>query len=249
MKFFLRAFYKFRIILPKFYFGKNVSELLLDHIEPVIYYDKWDIQPFNGQAQRLKTILTIARIFDATEVIETGTFMGSSTPYLASLASNKTYTIEIDKRNVYLANRRFKKNHTDLNIDLINGDSAVEIKNILKKIDPEVSRIIAYLDAHWLADIPTSLELSALDEWGGAWVAIIDDFKIENDLGFGFDEYNGTIIGKGIIPDIKEVSIFVPSHKSSLETGRRKGTGYIFNKKSQLLVRPEEFVELKQIFN
>ena len=52
---------------------------------------------------------------------------------------------------------------------------------------PKSERVIAYLDAHWESYIPTAVEIESLISWGGPWIALIDDFKIETDLTYGFD--------------------------------------------------------------
>jgi hypothetical protein len=238
---------RLRYRLPNFVFGVHLSELLLDHIAPAVYFDKWMIQPFNGQAVRWNTISAISREFNASIAIETGTFLGSSTPYLSSLVSGKTYSIEINPETFRKTSRRFRENHAHLDIELILGDSAIEIRNVLKKLDPNTTRIIAYLDAHWLDAIPTLDELLALTQWGGAWVAIIDDFKVPNDDGYGFDFYGSTTIGPDVVPKDSEISIFVPRGSSNLETNAKRGTGYLFNEKSKLIVKPEVFVDLIQL--
>jgi predicted O-methyltransferase YrrM len=242
-----RAWQRFRLWLPKFYFERHLADLLLERLEPYIYFDRWFIQPFNGQAQRLKTITALARSFNATNIVETGTFLGSSTPYLASLVSGKTFTIEINSDTAKLTKKRFDNNHSSLDIDLIVGDSAIEIERVLSKLDPSFTRIIAYLDAHWLDAIPTSAELLALCKWGGPWLAIIDDFQVEADNGYGFDKYENTVIGKNLVPKNFELRTFVPSQTSKVETGRRKGTGYIFNHLASKIINPQNFPELCEI--
>lgn len=242
-KIFLRIRYRF----PKFDFGVAFSEFLLDHIAPAVYFDKWMIQPFNGQALRWGTVSAIARNFNASVAIETGTYLGSSTPYLSSLVSEHTYSIEIDSDTFGKTSRRFRENHSQRNIDLILGDSAVEIINVLDKLNSTTTRVIAYLDAHWLEAIPTTDELEALTEWGGAWVAIIDDFMVPHDHGYGFDSYGNTTIGPDVVPKNCGISIFVPSVSSDLETNAKRGTGYLFNEKSRMIVKPENFSDLVQV--
>lgn len=228
-------------------FGAGFSEMLLDHIAPAVYFDKWMIQPFNGQAVRWNTISGISRRFEATVAVETGTYLGSSTPYISSLASGKTYSIEINQETLKKTTRRFRENHSGCDIELILGDSAVEIRKVLSKLDPKSNRVIAYLDAHWLDAIPTTDELLALVKWGGAWVAIIDDFKVPHDTGYGFDHYGETIIGPGIVPANSGITTFVPKVNSSQETGVKRGTGYLFNELSLAIVKPDEFSDLTRI--
>jgi hypothetical protein len=235
---------RIRRYVPKFVFGVNFSEFLLDHIEPAVYFDRWSIQPFNGQARRWQTISAIARKFQGSHAIETGTFLGSSTPYLSSLVSGKTYTIEIDKSSANKSLKRFAQNHAALDIELILGDSAVQITNILKMIDPKNQRIIAYLDAHWLEAIPTADEILALHNWGGVWIAIIDDFKVPAQGGYGFDRYGIVEIGPNIVPKSKGLRVFLPSGTPEHETGSRRGTGYVFSPVAVEIVRPDNFDDL-----
>jgi hypothetical protein len=242
-----RIYQKIRLHLPGFTFSVDFSEFLLDHIPPFIYFDRWSVQPFNGQLKRFQTISWICDTFEPTHAIETGTFLGSSTPYLSALVSDKTYSIEIDEKTAKKASKRFKHNHPKQNIELIIGDSATEIKRVLKFIDPKKSKVIAYLDAHWYDAIPTSDEINALNDWGGAWIAVIDDFEVKSDNGYGFDQYEQITIGQNIVPRIKGSSLYIPAGKSEKETGRRKGTGYLFSKKANALVQPalkKKFIKL-----
>jgi hypothetical protein len=218
---------KLRLMLPKFYFREQASEFFLDHIKPHIYFDRWSIQPFNGQARRFTTIAAIARSFKPTIGIETGTFLGSSTPYLASLISGEMFTIEIEPKSAKLARERFVKNHPKSKITLREGDSVLEMKNILKGINPQSERIVAYLDAHWYDAIPTTSEINALIDWGGPWIAIIDDFKVPSDENYKYDVYGDVEISQSILPNVQNLCLYVPSTPAYLETGRRKGTGYV----------------------
>jgi hypothetical protein len=218
---------KLRLMVPKFYFREQMSEFFLDHIKPHIYFDRWSIQPFNGQALRFSTISAIARSFKPTIGIETGTFLGSSTPYLASMVSDSMYTIEIEPKSAKLARERFAKNHPKSKIDLRVGDSVVEMHRILNEINPNDARVFAYLDAHWYDAIPTTSEINALIAWGGQWIAIIDDFKVPSDKEYKYDVYGDIEIGQNILPNNPDLCLYVPSTPAILETGRKKGTGYV----------------------
>ncbi len=227
---------------PRFYLNADLAPVLLDHIEPSVYMDHWSVQPFNGQARRIKSIFALAEAFAPTHVVETGTYMGSSTPYLASFASGPTYTIEIEEQYAARARKRFELNHAPLSIELVLGDSAQRIREVLARIPAHDSRVLAYLDAHWLDQIPTTEELEALDAWGGCWLAIIDDFKVEGDSGYGFDLYGDVVIGPAIVPDITAVQIWIPAELASRETGARRGTGYVVSAKAVPLI-PEHALE------
>jgi predicted O-methyltransferase YrrM len=160
------------------------------------------------QAERWNTISTIANRFKNTHAIETGTYLGSTTPYISSLVSEATFTIEINAKTEKKARKCFEKNHARRNIHLIHGDSVQEIKVVLKNIDPAASRVLAYLDAHWLDKIPTIEEITSLVEWGGPWIAIIDDFNVPLDNGYGFDHCGDVIIGPMLVPKLEELHVY-----------------------------------------
>ena len=63
---------------------------------------------------------------------------------------------------------------------------------------------MAYLDAHWEREIPTRNEPVELANWGGNWVAIIDDFKIPEGLSYGFDQYEDKTVDINLKPAYKE---------------------------------------------
>ena len=220
-----------RTRLPKYFFPTSVSYLFLDHVEPHVFMDNWSTLPFNGQARRMRLISALSLDLEVGVVIETGTYLGSSTPYLAGVFNCKTYSVEIDPFFAQRAQKRFENNHNDLNIELIIGDSAQKISEILSNVSQSTS-IFAYLDAHWLDAIPTEGELKALIEWGGDWIAVIDDFQIEADSGYKFDSYGSVVIGLNLIPIDKNLEVWVPKDDSKLETGVRSGTGIVFSSKS-----------------
>jgi len=216
--------------LPDGFFSTPVSYLLLDHIHPAVYMDDWSSLPFNGQVRRMSMIAALSRSIDASAVIETGTFKGSSTPYLAGLFKCKTYTIEINEFYASCAERRFKLNHKNLDIELRIGDSATEISKVLEEISSNET-VAAYLDAHWLSAIPTRQEIESLINWGGRWIAIIDDFQIEHDFGYKYDSYGDVVIGLPLIPNNDSLEVWLTHEESHLETGVRSGTAYIFSSK------------------
>ena len=193
--------------------------------------DNWSSLPFNGQVRRMRLISGLSLDLEIGTVIETGTYLGSSTPFLAGIFNCKTYSVEIDPFFAERAKKRFEKNHTNLDIELIIGDSDQKMREILLNVSKSKS-IFAYLDAHWLDAIPTEEELSALIEWGGDWLAVIDDFQIVDDSGYKFDSYGSVVIGLNLIPIDKQIEVWVPKDNSNLETGVRSGTGMVFSSKS-----------------
>jgi len=218
---------KLRDVSPRFFLPSAFAPLLVDHVEPHVFMDEWSVQPFNGQVHRIAAITAIAKALRPTIAIETGTYLGSSTPYLAGLAERGAITIEIDSFNADRAEQRFRRNHPALSIELLRGDSAELMRKALSQLNPETDRVLAYLDAHWHDQIPTTSELQALDDWGGLWVAVIDDFLVPGDPGYGHDSYGSTIIGPDIVPVSEGLKVWVVAAPSSKETGALRGTGVV----------------------
>lgn len=210
---------------PKFHLGRNLSLFLLHYIDPYIYMDRWFSRPFNGQIARHKQIQEIANSINPDVAIETGTFLGTSTPYLASMVSGRTFTFEFVPKYAEKARLRFQSEFSDLNIALIEGNSVIELHKLLKTIPPS-SMILAYLDAHWEKELPTAKELNELLLWGDKWVAVIDDFKVPGDNSYSFDQYGELAVDQSLVPN--GVRLFVPAQSATSESGARRGTAYIF---------------------
>ena len=146
-------------------------------------------------------ICLIANTLKPDYCIETGTYLGTSTIFLAGLA-RKTWTIEINEAFLQKAKNRFKYSCANLNIEAITGNSVLELPKILKSFSSN-EKVLVYLDAHWLHNVPTGNEISILNEWGDLWVAVIDDFKVDHDPGYGYDSYGNLEVSLNIIPNIE----------------------------------------------
>jgi predicted O-methyltransferase YrrM len=202
------------------------------------YFDLWFAQPLNGQYKRLEFFLNLLRIVKPTVLIETGTYLGSST-ILFSQFVNKIYTIESEPKYFQLSQKRFL-NLSITNIEAILGKSELTLKLILKKISPDSNPIlVTYLDAHWDKQIPITQELSQLIEWGGPFIALIDDFKVEDDPGYNFDEYDSVTVGLNLIP--QSLFLFYPNIQSNLEGGARRGLGIVLNDAARKMIDPSFF--------
>lgn len=212
----------------------GLPTLIMHKFPPYAYMDSWYAQSFNGQIRRTAKIVEIAENFNPTSVVETGTFLGSSTPALSSLTDGPVYTLEINKKFAQKAKTRFLKNHSNRRIELITGDSTVVLTTLLPKLnaDNNNSRVMFYLDAHWEERIPTYDELIIIDAHLDNWIAIIDDFKIEHDPEYGYDNYPSGSVDLTVVPRILDVEVWVPKGFSKHETGAKRGTAYVFSQQS-----------------
>ncbi len=178
-------------------------------------------EPFNGQATRRKTVDLLVREFSPETLIETGTFLGFTTRCLAGYGSH-TYTVEVSPRFRYAA--KFALRDLD-NVTMIWGDSATAVRHLAK--GSEVTRPLAYLDAHWEEDVPLDAELECLfSSWDDVLV-VIDDFRVPGEPGYGYDIYNGVPLSLDELSLPEGVTVAFPAITAVEETGSRRGTVYL----------------------
>ena len=242
-----RKYFRFRNYIPMFKFNRVLSEILLDRIDKLHFMDWWSIRPFNGQVRRTVQICLIAEDFKPNYAIETGTYFGTSTTFLCGLVTDQTFTIEINEKYAKAAKKRFALNYSDFKIDCITGDSEIEVIKILSAIPNHNKNVIAYLDAHWTGKVPTTTEIEALYNWGDNWIAIVDDFKVDSDLKYGFDVHDGFEVDLSTVPKLPGLQVWVPSEISKSETGARRGTAYIFTEKSISQITQRTLTNLQRI--
>jgi predicted O-methyltransferase YrrM len=207
----------------------GLSKIIIPHLAIESYLDLWVVRPMNGQINRLRTAYLLSGILRPTHAIETGTYLGTTTQYLTSMVTEKTYSIEVNKKYIDVAKKRLSNEIRASVVELILGNSKIEIMNILNNLDPSRHRILVYLDAHWSEYVPLKDEIQSLLDWGGVFIAIIDDFMIPLDAGYGFDLYKNYRIDASQVPLSEKISIWMPSQPSSSETGSKRGTAYLIH--------------------
>lgn len=177
--------------------------------------------PFNGQSSRQQTCLSLIRACNFEFIVETGTFRGSTTLFLAQNADGAAvYSCEHSGRNFHFAKRRLRGVPK---IFLFNADSPKFVRDL--KI-PRRARILFYLDAHWGEKLPLPKELALILEEFETFVIMVDDFEVPGDPGYGFDDYgNGKQLSLRDFPlhKDKRITCYFPSVPSSRETGLRRG--------------------------
>lgn len=213
-----------RIVLPVDFSQKAIKYLAVES-----YVDLWNVRPMNGQKNRIRTCYYLARILKPTHAIETGTYIGTTTQYLTSMVSKKTFSIEINEKFLLTTSTRLKREFESGTLELISGDSKVEIKRILEGLDPTEDRVLAYLDAHWLDYIPLREEIQCLLDWQGIFMAVIDDFKVPWDAGYGYDKYGEHKIDVSCIPISEKFTVWLPSEPAKNESGAVRGTAYLIH--------------------
>lgn len=187
--------------------------------------------PFNGQKFRQKIFLDLLQAISFNAIIETGTFRGVTTEFLAENSNALIYTVEAEPRFFHYATlklRRFKKVRVTL------GDSREFITRLIKDSDVPKTKVFFYLDAHWNEDLPLYKEVELIGRHWNEVVIMIDDFEVPDDDGYKFDDYGN---GKKLCLDYlnpllgaQQWSVFFPAAASSEESGIKRGCVVLVNK-------------------
>ncbi len=179
--------------------------------------------PFNGQYFRKKIFLELIETIKFDCIVETGTYKGTTTEYMAQTVDLPIFTVEAVARNYGFASQRlrgFSNVHINLN------DSREFIKELIEKAGIQQKTALFYLDAHWQKDLPLAEELGLIFEYGVNAVILIDDFQVPDDKGYSYDDYGE---GKALTLDYLKAhqqynyKVFFPSMSSQQETGMKRG--------------------------
>jgi hypothetical protein len=185
--------------------------------------DAWG-GPFNGQAARQDLYRLLIKQLPVACVVETGTFRGDTTKFMHSVSGLPVFTVESGERNYGYARARLKKT-SDIHLTL--GDS----RDFLRKLadcrrGADQGIFFFYLDAHWQDDLPLLEEVEIVAQRWPKSVVMIDDFKVPDDPGYGYDDY-----GPGKVLEIEYLraavhlayTAFFPARRSDCDSGARRG--------------------------
>jgi hypothetical protein len=182
--------------------------------------------PFNGQYKRRELFLSLIFACRPAAIIETGTYVGASTEFMAEVLKLPVYSVEADGRCFGFAKMRLRKRR---NVQLSLGDSRTFLTNFTAG---DAARYIGgpllfYLDAHWGEDLPLSEELTIIFSSFSQAIVMIDDFCVPHDSGYSYDDYGvgKTLNREYIAAQVKRFQIaeFYPATPSRLESGLRRG--------------------------
>lgn len=186
------------------------------------------VRAMNGQRERQELARQIAAAVTFDRVLETGTYRGGTTRFLADTFAVPVESVEAVPRYFVYA---FNALGPDRRIRLSLGDSRHFLRRQADRVGfrdgmgtpPET--VFFYLDAHWENDLPLAEELRVI---AGAWsraVVMVDDFEVPGDVGYGFDDYGPVgVLTEGYLPaEVSSWTRFYPAASSSVETGARRG--------------------------
>jgi predicted O-methyltransferase YrrM len=187
------------------------------------YVDAEDVG-FNGQKFRKAIFGELVRAFAFEAIVETGTYTGNTTGYMARKTGLPVYTCEVNRTYFSVARRRLE----DVpNVTLRQSESCAFLR-ALAKDGVAAKRCFIYLDAHWHEALPLAEEIDVIC---GSWkdfVVMVDDFQVPGDAGYGYDDYGKA--GRLTIADFAPVVArgglvpFFPSLPSAQETGYKRGS-------------------------
>lgn len=181
--------------------------------------------PFNGQEFRLALFDAIMERAAPVAIVETGTFLGTTTECLAG-TGRPVFTVEGNPRNYGFAKARLR-NHP--NVTLLRGDSRAALRELFEvPLAPLIGEtLFFYLDAHWKADLPLAQELEIIFSRCPRAVVMVDDFQVPSDPGYGFDDYGPgrALTPEYILPALAAHSLVAlyPSTPAARESGARRG--------------------------
>lgn len=178
-------------------------------------------EPLNGQHFRRQAVDLLVKDFKPDALVETGTFLGFTTRHLAAYGID-TYTVEVSRK--YRSAARSGLADLD-NVTLFWGDSAKVIEHLGTKRPFE--RPLAYLDAHWETRVPLNEEIAALfSVWPDA-IAVVDDFQVPDQPGYGYDIYAGVPLSLEELALPEGITVAFPATPPTEETGARRGSLYL----------------------
>jgi hypothetical protein len=158
-------------------------------------------------------------------ILETGTYLGTTTELMAKTGI-AIVSVERDARNFGFARMRLRRFR---NVEVRLGDSRVEARRALHfhRSALQSRPFFAYLDAHWNEDLPLAEELDIVFQHCPTAVVMVDDFRVPDDPGYGYDDY-----GRGKALDelyvrpavaAHRLAVLYPVLRSTEETGQRRG--------------------------
>jgi hypothetical protein len=180
--------------------------------------------PFNGMRQRTAAVAAMFAAIPFATVIETGTYRALTTRHLATLTKAPIATIEVNQSYYRFSQGRLRKLPQ---VHQFLGKSPAVLEHL--RTDPgwKAEPAFFYLDAHWLHDLPLLDELASIRRGWTDFAALIDDFRVDGDDGYFYDDYGP---GKALVlqlfakdPGLADLHVFWPTARATVETGARRG--------------------------
>ncbi len=144
---------------------------------------------FNGVAGRKKIFGDLLAAFDFRHILETGTYLGDTSGYMAVTSGLPVLTCELNPSLYRLAKMRLKNVPS---VRLHNTDSRTFLTQLRSNAEITGNSCFLYLDAHWGKDNPLRDEISLVASAWDRFIMMIDDFQVPGDSGYLHEGY-GTL--------------------------------------------------------
>lgn len=141
---------------------------------------------FNGQKGRKEIFKDLINAYRFHCIIETGTYLGDTTGYMAETARLPVISCESESLFCALSKMRLKNFPS---ISVRHQDSRRFIEDLSRDPDIPVRECFIYLDAHWGKDCPLKEELEIISAHWDKFIVMIDDFQVPGDEGYRYDRY------------------------------------------------------------
>ncbi len=142
--------------------------------------------PLYGDRIFQNTFILLGKELNVTSFVETGTFMGSTTEFLAqNFPSTPIHSSEVTDDFYKKARERLS---TYRNIHLFKGDSTLFLTRLIKETNLGKTPLF-FLDAHWFDNWPLEKEVKLISEKLKKALIIIHDFKVPGNHNFKYDTY------------------------------------------------------------
>jgi hypothetical protein len=180
--------------------------------------------PFNGQRHRTASVRAMFEAVPFKVVIETGTFRALTTRYLSELTDAPIATAEVSQSYYDYSRRRLAGRK---NVQQFLGQSPAVLAKLAQDPSWTVTPAFFYLDAHWHEYLPLVDELSIIVKAWPEFVAMVDDFKVDGDSGYVYDDYGpGKSLDISLVrrPEFANLHVFWPSAPAKAEKRMRQGS-------------------------
>jgi len=177
----------------------------------------------NGMTSRLEATRQIIHALAIERIVETGTFRGTTAEWFAQFGL-PFETVELAERYWTFSRARLAK-FTNAKIYLQSSVPFLKERIALGSVEKD-ARQFFYLDSHWENHLPLREELELIFKHYTNAVVLIDDFKVEDDAGYGFDHYapdKELTLAYVRNSELPKLSCFYPTTRSKEETGAKRG--------------------------
>ncbi len=193
----------------------------------------WGGGPMNGQRVRQHIFSRLMRM-DVDAIVETGTYIGSSTSFFARQGV-PVFSCELQEKFFARAAAHLVE-HANVTLHL--DDSRSFLRRLAADPAFQFERPLFYLDAHWQDDLPLADEIRIISARWKSFAIMVDDFQVPG-TDYVYDSYaSGLELTLGYLEregvSLDEFAVLFPSAGPDLETGAKRGT---------LILMPQELYQ------